>query len=68
VGKCVGIATGAAKMSGYKIGLLVRVIEITSHVKWTHCCVHKEALVAKRLSEYIKITLEEEVKIINFIK
>jgi len=29
---------------------------------------YKEALVAKHLSEYMKTTLEEVVKIINFIK
>ncbi|XP_025207725.1 zinc finger BED domain-containing protein 5-like, partial [Melanaphis sacchari] len=67
--KCVGITTdGAAAMSGYKTGLLGRVKEVAPQVKWTHCCIHREALVAKRLSEHMKTTLEEVVKIINFIK
>jgi len=67
--KCVGITTdGAAAMSGYKNGLLGRVKEVAPQVKWTHCCIHREALVAKRLSEHMKTTLEEVVKIINFIK
>jgi phage gp36-like protein len=67
--KCVGITTdGAAAMSGYKTELLVRVKEVAPQVKWTHCCIHREALVAKRLSEHMITTLEEVVKIINFIK
>ncbi|KAL4126234.1 hypothetical protein QTP88_010460 [Uroleucon formosanum] len=67
--KCVGITTdGAAAVSGYKTGLLGRVKEVAPQVKWTHCCIHREALVAKRLSEHMKTTLEEVVKIINFIK
>lgn len=55
-------------MSGYKTGLLGRGKEVAPQVKWTHCCIHREALVAKRLSEHMKTTLEEVVKIINFIK
>jgi len=67
--ECVGITTnGAAAMLGYKTGLLGRVKEVTPHVKWTHCCIHREALVTKRLSVHMKLTLNEVVKIINFIK
>lgn len=55
-------------MSGYKTGLLVRVKEVAPHVKWTLCCIHGEALFAKRLSEHMKTTLEEVVQIVNFIK
>lgn len=55
-------------MSGYKTGLLGRVKEVAPQVNWTHCCIHREALVTKRLSEHMKTTLEEVVKIINFIK
>ncbi|XP_025192681.1 zinc finger BED domain-containing protein 5-like [Melanaphis sacchari] len=55
--KCVGITTdGAAAMSGYKTGLLGRMKEVAPQVKWTHCCIHREALVAKRLSEHMKTT------------
>lgn len=32
------------------------------------CCIRKEALVAKRLSEHMKTTLEEVVNILSFIK
>ncbi|KAL4126090.1 hypothetical protein QTP88_010319 [Uroleucon formosanum] len=67
--KCVGITTdGAAAMSGYKTGLLGRVKEVAPQVKWIHCYIHRKALVAKRLLEHMKATLEELVKIINFIK
>lgn len=52
-------------MSGYKTELLGNVEEVVPHVKWTHYCIHGEAFVAKRLSGYMKTTLEEVVKIIN---
>ncbi|XP_060874738.1 zinc finger BED domain-containing protein 5-like [Metopolophium dirhodum] len=55
-------------MSGYKTGLLGRLKEVAPQVKWTHCCIHREALVAEHLSEHMKTTLEKVVKIINFIK
>jgi hypothetical protein len=66
--KCVEITTDcAAAMSGYKTVLLDRVKEVAPQVKWTHCCIHREALVGKHVLEHMKTTLEEVVKIINFI-
>lgn len=63
--KCVGITTdGAASMSGYKTGLLARVRAVAPHMKWTHCCIHREALVAKRLPELLGKTFGE----VNIVK
>lgn len=65
--KCVGI-TSAGAMSGYKTGLLGQLKAIAQNVKWTHCCVHREALAVKKMPAMLKLTFDEVVKIINFIK
>lgn len=47
---CFGITNdNAAAVSGYKTGLLGHVKEVALHVKWTRCCIHREALIAKGL-------------------
>jgi hypothetical protein len=55
-------------MAGNKAGLHICVKAVAPEVKWTHCCIHREALVAKRLPESLQKILNEEVKIINYIK
>lgn len=54
-------------MSGYKTGLLSCMKKIALHVKLSGCSIHREDLVTKRLPEHIKTTLQEVMKIINFI-
>ena len=67
--QCVGLTTdGAGSMSGYKTGLFGRMKTVAPHVKWTHCCIHREALVAKNMPDMLQNTFEKLVKIINFIK
>lgn len=67
--KCVGLSTdGAKSMAGNKTGLQARVKAVAPQVKWTHCCIHREALVAKRLPDHLKKILNEVVQIINYIK
>lgn len=67
--KCVGLTTdGARAMSGAYTGLIGRVKEVAPSVKWTHCSIHREALAAKGLDERLKGTLDDAVKIVNFIR
>lgn len=67
--KCVGITTdGAAAMSGCKTGLLGQLKAVSPNIKWTHCCIHREALAVKKMPASLKNTFNEVVKIINFIK
>lgn len=67
--KCVGLSTdGAKSMAGNKAGLQTRIKAVAPEVKWTHCCIHREALVAKRLPELLQKILNEVVQIINYIK
>ena len=38
------------------------------HITFTHCLIHREALVAKRLAPELDDALQDAVKIINFDK
>jgi len=38
-------------MSGTRSGLQTRVKSINSSIIWRHCCIHREALVAKNMQE-----------------
>lgn len=62
-------------MVGHKMGLQARVRTLAPNLKWTHCCIHREALVAKkcltccrRLLMKLQKTLNEVVQIINDIE
>lgn len=67
--KCVGVTTdGAAAMSGTFRGLIARVRAVAPLVKWTHCSLHREALAVKGLDGRLKETLDDAVKLVNYIK
>lgn len=67
--KCVGLTTdGARAMSGIHTGLIAKVKSVAHLVQWTHCSIHREALAVKGLDEHLKKTLDDAVKIVNFIK
>lgn len=67
--KCVGLSTDGAKaMSGQQTGLHARIKVVAPNVKWTHCFIHREALVVKRLPETMQKTFNEVVKVVNYIK
>lgn len=67
--KCVALTTdGARAMSGIYSGLIAKVRAVAPSVQWTHCSLHREALVLKGLAESLKKILNDAVKIVNFIK
>ncbi|XP_056095124.1 zinc finger BED domain-containing protein 5-like [Rhinichthys klamathensis goyatoka] len=67
--RCVGISTdGAAAMVGQHTGLVKRVQAVAPQAKSIHCCIHREALAAKRMPPDLKTILDEAVKTVNFIK
>ncbi|XP_049954694.1 SCAN domain-containing protein 3-like [Schistocerca serialis cubense] len=51
---------GAKSMAGKKTGLLAHIKAVAPEVKWTYCCIHREGLVAKRLSEPLQKILNED--------
>ena len=66
---CKSVCTdGAASMTGKNKGLVARIRAINPSVQWTHCIIHREALVAKQLSESLNNVLMQCVRIINVIK
>ena len=45
-----------------------KVLSITSHVKFTHCIIHREALASKTLEPELNNVLQTAIKMVNFIK
>ncbi|XP_072384381.1 zinc finger BED domain-containing protein 5-like [Diabrotica undecimpunctata] len=67
--KCVGLSTdGKKSMANHKAGLQACVKAVAPEVKWTHSCIHRQALVAKTLREPLQKILNELVQIVNYIK
>ncbi|XP_026819147.1 zinc finger BED domain-containing protein 5-like [Rhopalosiphum maidis] len=55
-------------MSGKFTGLIARIRNIIPSVTWHHCCIHREAIVSKKIPIHLKTVLDDAVKIVNFIK
>lgn len=66
---CVGICTdGARAMCGKNSSVVTRVLEKSPCALWTHCSLHREALVSKALPDDLKTVLNIAVKIVNYVK
>ncbi|KAL4136257.1 hypothetical protein QTP88_007808 [Uroleucon formosanum] len=59
---------GARAMSGKFTGLIARIRNIIPSVTWHRCCIHREAIVSKKIPIHLKTVLDDAVKIVNFIK
>ena len=68
--KCIGVCTdGAAAMTGKNIGCQSKVKSATNtSIIFTHCMIHREALVAKKMSTDLHAVLIVAINIINYIK
>ena len=67
--KCIGIRTdGARAMCGRNSSVVTKILERNPNASWTHCNLHRAALVSKHLSDNFKNVLNTSVKIVNFIK
>lgn len=66
---CVGVCTdGAAAMTGQDLGFTAFVKAGNDHITFTHCMIHREALVVKKIAPELNTVFFDAVKIINFIK
>lgn len=66
---CVGIYTdGARALCGKQSSVVTRILEQSPYASWTHCSLHREALVSKALPDDFKTVLNTAVKIVNYIK
>ena len=67
--RCVGVCSdGAAAMTGKISGVTALIKQKAPHVVATHCMLHREALVAKRMDNELNQVLQEVVQVVNFIK
>lgn len=68
---CLGVCTdGAAAMTGKIAGLVTLIKRQTNStdIICTHCIIHREALVAKKIDPELHKVLQDAVSIINYIK
>ena len=67
---CISVCTdGAAAMADKDIGFQSKVKSATNtSITFTHCMIHREALVAKKMSTDLHKVLSVAIKIINYIK
>lgn len=61
--KCVGI-TSAGAMSGYKTGFLGQLKAVAQNAKWTHYCIHREALAVKKCLQCLNLLLMKFLKLL----
>jgi len=62
--KFVGFSIdGARAMSGKFTGLIARIRKIIPSVTWHHCCIHREAIISKKIPIQLKTVLDEAVKL-----
>jgi hypothetical protein len=67
--KCIGICTdGTPSMTGSIKGFISLVKKKNSKIIFTHCFLHRGALVAKSLVSDLQNIIDQVVKVINFIK
>ena len=59
---------GARAMCGRNSSVVTKILERNPNASWTHCNLHRAALVSKHLSDNFKNVLNTSVKIVNFIK
>lgn len=66
---CIAVCTdGAAAMTGSKKGFVSYVKQKNPTLQFTHCCIHREALMVKNLPEELLNTMNQCIKIVNIIK
>ena len=66
---CVSVCTdGAPSMQGRNKGFVAHVLRQNKDVRIVHCMIHREVLVSKALPSGLSSTLNEVVKVVNYIK
>jgi zinc finger BED domain-containing protein 5/7/8/9 len=66
---CLSVCSdGAAAMIGKVSGVIARAKEKNPSISWKNCILHREALASRNMMPVLYETLEDAIKIINFIK
>nr|ABF20550.1 transposase [Danio rerio] len=67
--RCIGVCTdGAAAMTGKHSGVVTLIKEKAPNVVGTHCMLHREALVAKRIEDDLHQVLKDVIRTVNYVK
>lgn len=67
--RCVGVCSdGAAAMTGKNSGVTALIKQKAPNAAFTHCMLHREALVAKRLDDELNQVLPDVIHVVNLIK
>uniref|UniRef100_UPI00358F7DBD ubiquitin carboxyl-terminal hydrolase 31-like n=1 Tax=Myxine glutinosa TaxID=7769 RepID=UPI00358F7DBD len=67
--QCVGVCTdGAASMTGRRSGVIKLIQDVAPEASWTHCFLHREALVVKEMSPGLAEVMDIAVKTINHLR
>lgn len=67
--RCVGVCSdGAAAMTGKNSGVTALIKQKAPNAAFTHCMLHREALLAKRLDDELNQVLQDIIQVVNFIK
>jgi hypothetical protein len=53
-------------MAGKYNGLIADTRVIIPNGKWTHCCINRESLAARKMPQHLKTMPDEAVTVINF--
>ena len=59
---------GAPAMIGYKSGLRGLIKSVAPHIAFTHCALHKHALLSKMLPSSLADVLKIGVEMVNFVR
>uniref|UniRef100_A0A8C3WE45 SCAN domain containing 3 n=1 Tax=Catagonus wagneri TaxID=51154 RepID=A0A8C3WE45_9CETA len=66
---CVGVCSdGSASMTGKHSEVVTQIKELAPECKITHCFIHRESLVMKKISVELNSVLTDIVKIVNYVK
>ncbi|XP_012590098.1 PREDICTED: SCAN domain-containing protein 3 [Condylura cristata] len=66
---CVGVCSdGAASMTGRHSEVVTQIKALAPQCKITHCFIHRESLVMKKVSAELNSVLMDIVKIVNYVK
>jgi hypothetical protein len=66
---CMGLCTdGARSMSGIHRGLQALIPQKSPYVVWTHCILHRQALLSKHISPESENVLAIVINVVNYIK
>ena len=67
--RCISVCTNGAKAMKGKLSVVVtRIRNVAKGYISNHCILDRYTLVTKRISTSLKIVLDKDVQIINFIK